>query len=44
MARTKIVFGGLTPEEAAEMEGYLFMGTYDMERVKTSITSPVARR
>ena len=40
-ARTKIVFGGLTPEEAAEMEGHLFMGAYDMERVKTSLKSPV---
>ena len=40
MARTKIVFGGLTPEEAAEMEGYLFMGTYDLQRMKRSITSP----
>ena len=39
-ARTKIVFGGLTPEEAAEIEGHLFMGSYDLERVKKSITSP----
>ncbi len=39
-ARTKIVFGGLTPEEAQEIEGYLFMGTYDLERVKQSITAP----
>ncbi len=40
-ARTKIVFGGLTPEEATEIEGYLFMGTYDLQRVKQSLTSPV---
>lgn len=43
-ARTKIVFGGLTPEEAELLEPYLFMGTYDMERIKTSITTPVTVR
>jgi Type IV secretion-system coupling protein DNA-binding domain len=44
MARTKIVFGGLTPEEAEMMESYLYMGTYDLQRVKSRITNPVTVR
>jgi Type IV secretion-system coupling protein DNA-binding domain len=44
MARTKIVFGGLTPEEAEMVESYLFMGTYDLQRVKARITNPVTVR
>lgn len=41
MARTKIVFGGLTPEEAEIMEGFLYMGSYDLQRVKPRLTTPV---
>jgi hypothetical protein len=43
-ARTKLVFGGLTPEDAAVLECYLFMGTYDLEKTKTRITTPVTVR
>lgn len=39
-ARTKIVFGGLTPDDAALMEAFLYMGTYDLEKLKARITSP----
>ena len=44
MARTKIVFGGLTPEEAEIMESFLYMGTYDLQRVKPELTTPVTTR
>jgi len=40
-ARTKLVFGGLTPEEAEILEPFLYMGTYDLERVKRRLTTPV---
>jgi hypothetical protein len=40
-ARTKLVFGGLIPEEAEILEPFLYMGTYDLERVKTRLTTPV---
>lgn len=43
-ARTKLVFGGLTPEDAAVLEPYLFMGTYDLEKTKARITTPVTVR
>lgn len=43
-ARTKIVFGGLTPEEAELLEPFLFMGTYDLQRVKHKLTAPVTVR
>ena len=40
-AKTKIVFGGLTPEDAEIMESFLYMGTYDLQKVKDRITTPV---
>lgn len=43
-AKTKIVFGGLTPDEAEIMESFLYMGTYDLQKVKARITTPVTVR
>jgi hypothetical protein len=43
-ARTKLVFGGLTPDDAALLEPFLYMGTYDLERVKERLKTPVTVR
>ena len=43
-ARTKLVFGGLTPDDAAILEPFLYMGTYDLQRVKERITTPMTVR
>ncbi len=43
-ARTKLVFGGLTPDDAAILESFLYMGTYDLQRVKARITTPMTVR
>lgn len=40
-ARTKVVFGGLTPEEAETMADFLYMGEFDLEAAKTSLNKPV---
>ena len=40
-ARTKVVFGGLTPEEAETMAEFLYMGEFDLEEAKTSLDKPV---
>lgn len=40
-ARTKVVFGGLSPEEAEIMGEVLYMGELDFEEAKTSLNKPV---
>lgn len=40
-ARTKVVFGGLAPEEAEILADFLFAGELDLEEAKTSLNKPV---
>ena len=40
-ARTKVVFGGLSPEDAETMADLLYMGELDFEEAKTSLNKPV---
>lgn len=40
-ARTKVVFGGLSPDDAEEMARNLFMGEFDLEEAKQSLMKPV---
>lgn len=40
-ARTKVVFGGLSPEDAETMADLLYMGELDFEEAKTSLSKPV---
>lgn len=40
-ARTKVVFGGLAPEEAEILADFLYMGELDFEEAKTSLNKPV---
>jgi hypothetical protein len=40
-ARTKVVFGGLSPEEAEILADFLYMGEFDLEEAKTSLDKPV---
>lgn len=41
-ARTKVVFGGLSPEDAEIMADVIYMGELDFEEAKTSLNKPVA--
>lgn len=40
-ARTKVVFGGLSPEDAKVMAELVYMGELDFEEAKTSLNKPV---
>ena len=40
-ARTKVVFGGLSPEDAETMAEVIYMGEFDFEEAKTSLNKPV---
>lgn len=39
-ARTKMVFGGLAPEDAEEMARQVFLGEFDLEEAKTAFNKP----
>lgn len=39
-ARTKIVFGGLAPEDAEEMARQVFLGEFDLEEAKAAFNKP----
>lgn len=40
-ARTKVVFGGLSPDDAKVMAETVYMGELDLEEAKTSLNKPV---
>ena len=40
-ARTKVVFGGLSPDDAEEMARNVFMGEFNLEEAKQSLMKPV---
>ena len=40
-ARTKVVFGGLSPDDAKVMAETVYMGEIDLEEAKTSLNKPV---